>query len=246
MLAIAKAHPEYGIHRTTTELRDRGIQINHKVIEKLNRAWDLSILRRIHKPKPGAIRTLINEAGSQANLVASLENIDDFEVLYTDFTEIIYQRGKAKAQLMPIIDHCSKFVAGHALGESADTELALKAWKRAKSMLRRYGQKLKGVIIHHDQDSVYISHGWLSEVAIKDSARISYSENGAKGNVLMESFNARFKSENRLLFWEQEDSESLEKMVNERIRYYNKIRRHSALGNKSPIQYLKEKGKISR
>ena len=49
-----------------------------------------------------------------------LKEIDDLEVFYTDFTEIRYRRGLAKAQLMPIIDHRSKLAAGHALGESAD------------------------------------------------------------------------------------------------------------------------------
>ncbi|MDH7514241.1 MAG: integrase core domain-containing protein, partial [Clostridiales bacterium] len=67
---------------------------------------------------------------------------------------------------------------------------------------------------------------------------------GAKGNVHMEAFNSRFKTENRSLFWEQEDLASLKKVVARRIRYYNHIRRHSALGNKSPVRYLKEKGKI--
>lgn len=100
--------------------------------------------------------------------------------------------------------------------------------------------------MHHDQDSVYTSHQWLYEVVVKAQARVSYSANGAKGNVHMESFNGRFKSENRLLFWEQEDFAALEKVVNDRIRYYNQIRRHSALGNKTPVQYLKTKGKFPR
>jgi transposase InsO family protein len=60
----------------------------------------------------------------------------------------------------------------------------------------------------------------------------------------MESFNGRLKSENRLLFWEQDDLAALKKVVTQRIRYYNQVRRHSALGNKSPIRYLREKGKI--
>jgi len=119
-----------------------------------------------------------------------------------------------------------------------------KAWRKAKINLRRYRQRLRGVIVHHDQDSVYTGHGWLHEVVVKDNVRVSYSENGAKGNVHMESFNGKFKTENHVLFWEQEDFESLEKVVKNRIRYYNQIRRHSALGNKSPIKYLKEKGKI--
>lgn len=79
---------------------------------------------------------------------------------------------------------------------------------------------------------------------VKDNLRVSFSENGAKENVHIESFNGRFKEENRLLFWEQEDLESLRRVVDQRIRYYNQVRRHSALGNRSPVQYLREKGKI--
>jgi hypothetical protein len=37
-------------------------------------------------------------------------------------------------------------------------------------------------------------------VLIKHRARISFSENGAKGNTTMESFNDRFKGENKSLF----------------------------------------------
>jgi len=100
------------------------------------------------------------------------------------------------------------------------------------------------LIVHQDQDGVYLDHGWLYELAVLDQVRVSYSENGAKGNVHMESFNGRFKSENRLLFWEQDDLASLKKVVRQRIRNYNHVRRHSTLGNKAPIRYLKEKGKI--
>ena len=46
-----------------------------------------------------------------------LKNISDFDVLYTDFTEIFYKRGQVKAPLIPIIDHTSKLVVGHALEE---------------------------------------------------------------------------------------------------------------------------------
>ena len=120
----------------------------------------------------------------------------------------------------------------------------LKPGAAPKRTLKRYGLQIEGLIVHQDQDGVYLGHGWLYELAVLDKVRVSYSENGAKGNVHMESFNGRFKSENRLLFWEQDDLASLKKVVSQRIRYYNHVRRHSALGNKSPIRYLKEKGKI--
>jgi hypothetical protein len=40
-------------------------------------------------------------------------------VLYTDFTELVYARGKA--WLMTFVDHASKVVPGRALGPQADT-----------------------------------------------------------------------------------------------------------------------------
>ena len=193
MLEIARRHPEYGYRRTNAELRDRGIQVNRKVVARLHASWDLAVIKRIRKPKTSSMAKLLKETGPRVNLVANLSSIDDFEVLYTDFTEILYRRGRAKAQLMPIIDHSSKLVVGHALGDADNTELALEAWRSAKKTLKRYGLKTEGLIIHQDQDGVYLGHGWLYELAVRDKVRVSYSENGAKGNVHMESFNGRFK-----------------------------------------------------
>jgi hypothetical protein len=85
-------------------------------------------------------------------------------------------------------------------------------------MLTYLGVALHDIIIHHDQDGVYLGYGWLNEVVVKSRARVSYSHNGAKGNVQLESFNGRFKEENRLIFWEQETFRSLQRTVNERIR----------------------------
>jgi putative transposase len=245
LLDIARRHPEYGYRRTNAELRDRGIRVNRKVVERMHSAWDLAVIKRVRRPKPGGVAKLLKETGERINLVAGLSEINDFKVLYTDFTEILYRRGRAKAQLMAIIDHASKLAVGHALGEADNTELALKAWRKAKMGLSRLGVKTEGLIAHHDQDGVYLGHGCLYELAVRDKVRVSYSKNGAKGNVHMESFNSRFKEENRLMFYEQEDFSSLKKVVDQRIRYYNRVRRHSALGNKSPIRYLKEKGKIA-
>lgn len=242
LLDIARQHPEYGYRRTTTELSERGYHHNRKVIQRLHRCWDIAIVRRIKKPGGNPVRRILQAAGPRVNLTAGRQHIGEFEVLYTDFTEIRYQRGMARAWLMPIVDHTSKLAVGHALGEHADTELALRAWSSCEKMLKCLGIAPTGVTIHHDQDGVYLGYGWLSQVVVKAAVRVSYSENGAKGNVHMESFNGRFKEENRLIFWEQEDFRSLQDIVAERIQYYNYDRRHSSLGNKSPMNYLNQKG----
>jgi len=43
----------------------------------------------------------------------------------------------------------------------------------------------------------------------------------------------------------QKDLASWKIIVDQLIRYYNHDRRHSTLGNQSPVRYLKEKGKMS-
>jgi len=104
LLEIAREHPEYGYRRISTELRAQGFYVNYKVIEILHSYWTLKV-----------------------NIISSLEKITDFDVLYTDFTEIRYRHGSSNAQFMAIIDYRSKLVIGHALGERANTDLALKA-----------------------------------------------------------------------------------------------------------------------
>jgi putative transposase len=242
LLEIARTHPEYGYRRTASELRDLGYCVNRKVVEKLHKCWDLSIVRKTKAPGNNPIRSIVEKAGPQINLIKEIGDFGELGLLYTDFTEIPYQGGMRKAYLMPLVDHKSKLVAGYALGEHADTELALKAWEACLRIFKELGLTTDGIIIHHDQDGVYLGYRWLRAIMVQARARVSYSENGARGNVYMESFNGRFKEENRLLFWDQDDFGSLQGCVNERIRYYNYERRHSALGNRSPITYLKEKG----
>jgi len=186
LLEIAERHPEYGYRRTTSELQDWGYPINHKVVERLQRSWYLAVMKKLKRPKPNSIHKLLKEVGSRMNLVSQLKEIGDLEVLYTDFSEVISQKGRAKAQLMPIVDHQSKLVVGHAVGPNDATDLALEAWRQAKQTLKRLGQRLEHVIIHHDQDGVYLGHRWVHEIIVNSRSRISYSEKGAKENVHME------------------------------------------------------------
>jgi hypothetical protein len=57
--------------------------------------------------------------------VAQKDGIGLVEVVYTDFTELVYADGRRKAVLMPIIAHTSKLACGWAVGETGDTRLAL-------------------------------------------------------------------------------------------------------------------------
>jgi transposase InsO family protein len=52
------------------------------------------------------------------------------------------------------------------------------------------------------------------------------------------SLHSRFKTENRSLLLDATSFAELDRIVGERIDYYNRRRRHSALGNQAPLVYL--------
>jgi putative transposase len=236
---IAREHPEYGIPRITVELRATyGQVINHKVVQRLLKLWDLALIRSTHKPKPSRVRQAIVTAGQRANLVAQMEQIELFEVAYTDFTELSYADGRRKAYLMPIIGHVCKMAYGWAVGDRANTPLALEAWEAAKATFQRLDIPYQDMIMHHDQDSVYTSYSWTSQLLLEDRLRLSYTLNGAQDNPEMESFNGRFKTEGRSLFLDARDVPELRRVVAERMHYYNAGRRHSSIGYLPPLTYL--------
>jgi transposase InsO family protein len=237
--AIARQHPEYGYRRTTVELRETYAQrVNRKVVQRLHQLWDLPLLRSTRPPRPGAIHQAIVVAGERVNLVAQQAEIGLFEVAYIDFTELLYADGTRKAYLMPIIGHACKIAYGWAVGERANTDLALTAWERAKETFRQYGILYQGMVIHHDQDPVYTGYGWTGQLLLGDQVRLSYALNGARDNPEMEGFISRFKTENVSLFLDAQSVEELAEVVCRRMGYYNTERRHSSIGYLSPLAYI--------
>lgn len=237
--SIAQEHPAYGYRRTTEELRDvYRHKVNHKVVQRLHTEWGLPLLRSVKPPKPSGIRQVITAAGDRINLVARKNEIEPFEVAYTDFTELVYADGHRKAHLMPIVDHASKLVLGWALGERAVTGVALRAWEYARETLIEYGVDLRGFILHHDQDPVFTGYRWTARLLLKDRVRISYALSGARDNPEMEAFNSRFKTENRSLLLDAQTLEELQFVVRERMDYHNGMRRHSKIGYQAPEQYI--------
>jgi transposase InsO family protein len=102
------------------------------------------------------------------------------------------------------------------------------------------GISLEDCFIHHDQDAVYTGYRWLQAVLIRQRAKISFSENGARGNTYMESFNGHFKGESGKLFFDARNIWELRRAIAKQIEYYNVRRRHSALGYLSPWTYIKQ------
>ncbi|WP_425154989.1 integrase core domain-containing protein [Candidatus Palauibacter sp.] len=240
--AIAEAHPEYGYRRTTAELRETyGYRVNRKVVARLHRLWDLPLRRTVTRPKPSAVRRAIDAAGPHANLLSRRPKaeIGPLEVFYTDFTELLYADGTRKAWLIPILDHRTKYVPGFAVGASANSDLALSARTVAERTLARLRSSLGGVVVHHDRDPVFTGYAWTGRL-LSAGARLSYALRGPRDNPEMESFFGRFKVENRSLILDAGSLEELAAVVRDRIRYYNRVRRHSSLGDRPPLTIIED------
>lgn len=248
LLLIAEQHPDYGYRRAAVELRETyAHKISKKTVLKLTRDYQLQLRRRVRKPRPSFITQTLLRLGDKMNLIALKqvkgETIGLFEVCYTDFTEIIYCQGKKKAQLMPVIEHLSRIVPGWAIGKTANTKVALEAWEMTVKNIKKLGFSTKGLIVHHDRDSVYTGYQWLGQLLLVNEALVSYALRGAKDNPVMESFNGHFKQESQSLFWECQTLEELKEVVKEQMIYYNRERRHLSLGNLAPLIYLKKRQK---
>lgn len=236
---IAREHPEYGYRRTMVELRDAyGLEVNHKVVQRLHKLWGLPLLRSTRPPRPSGIRQALATSSARVNLVARRGQIGLFEVAYTDFTELRFADGRRKAYLMPLVGHNCKMAYGWAVGERANTDLALAAWERAKETFQRLGIPYRGMIIHHDRDPVFTGYGWTGQLLLEDEVRLSYTLNGAKDNPEMEAFFSRFKAENRSLLLDAQSLADLAEVVGQRMWYYNSERRHSSTGYLSPLAYI--------
>lgn len=242
---VIRAHPEYGRPRITRQLQEvHGIDVNHKVVGRLLRKWDLALLRAARETSPSPVEKALEKAGSDANLVKkrlqSESAVGLFEIMYTDFTDIKYAGGDRTAKLMPMIDHTSKLILGWAMGTNRNRAVACRALEQTKKTLEDFDFELRDKIIHQDQDSVYTSDKWVDLLLIENRGKLSYSTNGAKGNPYMESFNGHFKLPIQSLLTEAERMSEVREVIRERVRDWNYDRRHSSLGQIAPMRYIKQ------
>ena len=237
ILTIIEEDSNYGYRPLLHELRDEPYNqvINHKRLRRILNDYELSLHRSVSKPPPSDTRRIINENKGKVDLVKGRE-FEILEVFSTDFTELKYRGGKA--QLMALIDIESKWVAGWAVGPSANTELALECWKMARQNIKTYRPELEGLIVHSDKDSVYTGNRWVRQLIVTDHVRLSFSENGCRDNPWVESFWSRMKDDWHSRIVEAETLEEIQLVIGEWVEYYNQRRRHSTIGYLSPITFL--------
>lgn len=148
-----------------------------------------------------------------------------------DMTEIPTAEGKL--YLADVEDLFSRRIVGFAIGEHADAELAKAAIQTAVALR---GGAVAGVIFHSDRGSTYTAD-LFTEACGHHKIRQSMGRTGScLDNAAAESFFSTLEHEllSRTKFRTKEEAR---RRVAAWIDNYNRRRRHSVCGMKSPIDY---------
>jgi len=220
----------YGAPRVTAELRDAGRRVNRKRVARVMRRFGVQGLRLRRR----VTTTIADPAASKApdligrDFTAAAVNqryVGDITYLPVGERGFLY--------LATVIDLHSRRLAGWAIADHMRTDLVIDALHAAQ----RTRGGLNGAIMHTDHGAQYTSRAF-AEACRAAGVRQSMSNVGSSAdNALAESFNATFKRETlqgRRAFTDDREA----RLASFRwLHRYNTVRRHSRLGQQSPITY---------
>lgn len=231
---IVQQFPGYGYRRVTRQLHRRGHVVNHKRVLRLMRENKL-----IFRKKQFRIITTDSRHKNPVypNLILGMKITRPNQVWASDFTYI--QLGKEYVYLAVVIDLFGRRCLGWQLSRNLDTETALDALQKA--LYTRRNDNLSGLIHHSDRGSQFTSIRF-TECLRNNGIQISMSRKGNPyDNAYVESFFKTLKYEEVYLNEYETFEDAWDNIENFIDAVYNRIRMHSALGYKSPIEFEKEK-----
>ncbi|MBZ6261193.1 IS3 family transposase [Streptomyces olivaceus] len=221
----------YGAPRITAELREEnGEAVNHKRVARIMRASGIEgvRLRRRHRttvPDPAAAKAPDLIGRDFTATAPNTKYVGDITYLPIDGGKFCY--------LATVIDLASRRLTGWAIADHMRADLVTDALAAA---IRTRGS-LAGSIIHTDHGAQYTSRAF-AEACRSAGVRRSMSAVGSSAdNALAESFNATFKRETLQgrKSWPTEREARLDAF--RWLNRYNTRRRHSRLGQRSPIAF---------
>lgn len=220
----------YGSPRVRAELEALGFPAGkHKVARLMREAGVLAL-----KPKPFRVTT--NSAHQEPiapNLVARQFAVTDHAVDQTWAADITYiPTSEGWLYLAVLVDLASRRIVGWALSTRITQELTLSALRMA--LLHRGA---RGVVHHSDRGMQYAGHAYQLLLA-GAGCRTSMSRVGdCWDNAVVESFFGTLTKEllgDRPFATRAEASRALFEFIE---IWYNRKRRHSTLGYRSPVDY---------
>ncbi len=225
----------YGARRIAKALGKSGISIGRRKVRSLMMEENLKAIQaRAFKPKT----TDSKGTGAAQNLLtheAASQEVSAGRIIIGDITYIRLRGGKF-CYLAMWQDKITRRIIGWSLALEMTAALVISALEKALNK----GQIKRGAIVHSDRGSQYGANAFRALLE-KNALRQSMSGKGnCYNNAQAESFFSRFKAE--LIengVFENIDQARLE-IFSYIEGYYNRVRLHSGLGYKSPMEFEKE------
>lgn len=225
----------YGSPRITDELKDRGYVSSQRRVRSIMK--EKNLVPKARKKKKQTTDSNHNKEIAP-NLLKDMSVTAPNQAWVSDITYIRTEEGWL--YLATILDLFTRKIVGWATSDRMKTELITKAlWRAIKD-----ARPSIGVIFHSDRGSQYASkdfkyilkqHGFIQSMSAKGYCY---------DNAYAESFFHTLKVE--LIYTEiYQTRTAAHASIFEYIEiYYNKKRKHTGLGNKSPLNFEKEYFKL--
>lgn len=226
-----QSRSRYGYRAIYHHLKDEGIDCGRdRTLRLMNEMSIAGIQKKRFKP----LGTESNHRfGYSANLLREAEDPTNLnQVWVADTTYLLTNDGWQ--YLATVMDLFSRRVIGWSVSSNNNTDLVCQALQAA--VIKR-GKLAEGTIHHSDRGSTYASNRY-QELLRSFSLKASMSAKGnCYDNAAMESFYGRYKSSSvRGHIFANENE--LRANVFEYIEvFYNRFRKHSSLGYKSPMEF---------
>jgi len=219
----------YGSRRMTEELRADDEVVGRSRVVRLMRENALQARR------PRKFKTTTDSKHDKPiapNLLEQQFDVDAPDEAWVGDITYVWT-GEGWGYLAVLLDLFSRRVVGWSFAEHMRRELPLKALERAFE-----GRQPDAGLIHHtDRGSQYASRDYQSALKNRDAACSMSRAGDCYDNAVAESFFASLKKERLHRTHFATRTEAYDAIAEYIDGFYNPVRRHSALGYLSPIDY---------
>ena len=239
---IRTVHAEWdgtwGRPRITAELREAGIEVNHKRVGRVMRKFGIAGLRLRRRPVttvPEPSATPVPDL-LKRDFTATEPNtkyVGDITYLPVGSGEFLY--------LATVVDCFSRRLVGWSLADHMRTDLVADALKAATAVRG----SLAGAVFHSDHGAQYGSRQFADLCTRLGVVRSMGAVGTSADNALAESLNATLKRETLQGSRHFEGPEACRLAVFRWATRYNTRRRHSRLGQKAPNIYEQQRATMT-
>jgi len=223
-----------GAPRILADLREGGDVVSGKTVATLMRANGI----RGISPRPWTPVTTISDDTVHAipDLVSRRFDQGRLNLVWT--SDITYlATGQGWLYLCGVRDGCSRRDLGYAFSDRLHTDVVETALRRAVTFRGQETGETAQVIFHADRGCQYTSIQ-LADVAEELDVRLSVGRTGlCWDNAQQESFWSTLKTEYYQRHWFATRSEAIRAVSSWIETVYNRRRRHSSLGQISPVAF---------